>query len=98
MTKELFGSLQLNRIYQLDALEGMKLIPDKSIDMILSDLPYGMTDHEWDTIIPFEPRWEQYKRIIKDGAAIVLTGSQPFTTKLIASNLKWFKYCWVWQK
>jgi len=81
-----------------DCLEVMPLIPDKSIDMILCDLPYGTTACKWDTIIPFEPLWEQYKRIIKDHGAIVLTASQPFTSFLITSNIKWFKYCWVWDK
>jgi site-specific DNA-methyltransferase (adenine-specific) len=63
--KELLGSLELNRIYQMDCLEGMKLIPDKSIDMILCDLPYGTTACKWDSIIPLDKLWEQYKRIIK---------------------------------
>ncbi len=96
--KELLGSLELNRAYQMDCLEGMKLIPDKSIDMILCDLPYGTTACKWDTIIPFEPLWEQYKRIVKKGGAIVLTSSQPFASALVMSNPKWFKYCWVWDK
>jgi site-specific DNA-methyltransferase (adenine-specific) len=82
----------------MDCLEGMKLIPDKSIDMILCDLPYGTTACKWDTIIPFEPLWEQYKRIIKDNGAIVLTASQPFTSALVMSNIKMFKYCWYWRK
>ena len=81
-----------------DCLERMKEIPDESIDMILCDLPYGTTACKWDTIIPFEPLWEQYKRIIKDNGAIVLFGSQPFTSVLVMSNLKWFKYEWVWNK
>jgi len=76
----------------------MKDIPDKSIDMILCDLPYGTTACKWDSVIPFEPMWEQYRRIAKKNAAIVLTASQPFTTTLIASNMKMFKYCWVWDK
>ena len=76
----------------------MKKIPDKKIDMILCDLPYGTTACKWDTIIPFEPLWEQYKRIIKDNGGIVLTASQPFTSALIMSNIEWFKYCWVWEK
>ena len=76
----------------------MKQIDDKSIDMILCDLPYGTTACKWDTIIPFEPLWEQYKRIIKDNGAIVLTASQPFTTTLISSSYKMFKYCWYWEK
>ena len=85
-------------LIQGDCLEKMKDIPDKSIDMILCDLPYGTTACKWDTIIPFEPLWEQYKRIIKDNGAIVLTASQPFTSALVMSNLKMFKYCWVWEK
>jgi site-specific DNA-methyltransferase (adenine-specific) len=88
----------LNKIIQGDCLEVMKDIPDKSIDMILCDLPYGTTACKWDTIIPFEPLWEQYKRIIKDNGAIVLTASQPFTSALVMSNIKMFKYCWVWNK
>lgn len=81
-----------------DCLIEMQTIPDKSIDMILCDLPYGTTACKWDTIIPFEPLFAQYKRIIKDNGAIVLFGSQPFTSALVMSNPKWFKYCWVWEK
>jgi site-specific DNA-methyltransferase (adenine-specific) len=81
-----------------DCLVEMKNIPDKSIDMILADLPYGTTACKWDTIIPFEPLWEQYKRIIKDNGAIVLTASQPFTSALVMSNIKMFKYEWIWEK
>ena len=88
----------LNKIIQGDCLEVMKDIPDKSIDMILCDLPYGTTACKWDTIIPFEPLWEQYKRIIKDNGAIVLTASQPFTSALVMSNPKMFKYALVWDK
>lgn len=66
----------------------MKHLPDNSVDMVLCDLPYGTTDCKWDSIIPFQPLWEQYHRIAKDNAAIVLFASQPFTTKLIGSNLK----------
>ena len=87
-----------NSIIQGDCLDVMKDIDDKSIDMILCDLPYGTTACKWDTIIPFEPLWEQYKRVIKDRGAIVLTASQPFTSVLVMSNPKWFKYCWVWNK
>jgi site-specific DNA-methyltransferase (adenine-specific) len=79
----------MNKVLHGDCLELMKDIPDKSIDMILCDLPYGTTACKWDTVIPFEPLWEQYKRIIKDNGAIVLTASQPFTM---------FKYEWVWNK
>lgn len=81
-----------------DCLELMKDIPDKSIDMILCDLPYGTTACKWDTVIPFEPLWEQYNRIIKDNGAIVLFGSEPFTSFLVQSNLKHFKYKWIWKK
>ena len=90
--------IELNRIYNEDCLEGMKRIPDKSIDMILCDLPYGTTACKWDSIIPLEPLWEQYERVIKDNRAIVLTASQPFTTKLIMSKPDWFRYTWVWNK
>lgn len=86
------------KLLQGDCLELMKDIPDKSIDMVLCDLPYGTTACKWDTIIPFEPLWEQYKRIIKDNGAIVLTASQPFTSALVMSNIKWFKYEWIWDK
>ncbi len=88
----------MNRVTQGDCLEVMKQIPDKSIDMILCDLPYGKTICKWDSIIPFAPLWEQYERVIKDHGAIVLTANQPFTTKLISSNLKLFRYCWIWDK
>jgi len=87
-----------NKIICGDCLEVMKDIPDKSIDMILCDLPYGTTACKWDTIIPFEPLWEQYKRIIKDNGAIVLTASQPFTSALVMSNIKMFKYDLTWDK
>lgn len=90
--------MELNKIYQGDCLEIMKDIDDRSIDMILCDLPYGTTACKWDTIIPFEPLWEQYKRIIKDNGAIVLTASQPFTSALVMSNVKMFKYEWIWDK
>ena len=90
--------LEINKIYLGDCLEVMKDIDDKSIDMILCDLPYGTTACKWDTIIPFEPLWEQYKRIIKDNGAIVLTASQPFTSALVMSKPEWFRYEWVWIK
>lgn len=90
--------MELNTIYNEDCLVGMKRIPDESVDMILCDLPYGTTQNKWDSIIPLEPLWEQYERVIKDNGAIVLTASQPFTTKLISSNMDLFKYTWVWNK
>lgn len=88
----------MNEIIQGDCLEEMPKIPDKSIDMILCDLPYGTTACKWDTIIPFEPLWKEYKRIIKSGGAIVLTASQPFTSALVMSNPDMFKYEWIWEK
>jgi site-specific DNA-methyltransferase (adenine-specific) len=81
-----------------DCLEEMKSIPDKSVDMILCDLPYGTTACKWDVVIPFIPLWEQYKRIIKDNGAIVLFGSEPFSSHLRMSNLKMYKYDWIWEK
>jgi site-specific DNA-methyltransferase (adenine-specific) len=82
----------------MDCLKGMQLLEEKSIDMILCDLPYGVTDCKWDSIIPLNLLWEQYNRIIKDNGAIVLFAVQPFTTKLIHSNKKYFRYCWYWKK
>ena len=90
--------MELNKLYHGDCLEIMKDIPDGSIDMILCDLPYGTTQNKWDTVIPFEPLWEQYERIIKDDGAIVLTASQPFTSALVMSNPRLFRYSWVWNK
>ena len=90
--------IEINKIYNEDCLEGMKNIDSESIDMILCDLPYGTTACKWDVIIPFEKLWEQYKRIIKPNGAIVLTGSQPFTSKLVCSNLDMFRYEWIWNK
>lgn len=81
-----------------DCLEMMKDIPDGSVDLVLTDPPYGTTACKWDAVIPFEPMWVQLRRVIKPNGAIVLTASQPFTTALIASNYEMFKYCWVWEK
>ena len=91
-------TIKTNYIKQGDCLELMQELPDKSVDMILCDLPYGTTACKWDSIIPLEPMWEQYERIIKDNGAIVLTASQPFTSKLIMSNPKLFRYEWIWIK
>ena len=85
-------------LYQGDCLEIMKQIKDKSIDMILCDLPYGTTKCKWDVVIPFDKLWEQYNRIIKDNGAIVLFGSEPFSSKLRISNLRMYKYDWIWKK
>lgn len=81
-----------------DCLELMKQIPDGSVDMILCDLPYGTTACKWDSIIPFEPLWEQYKRVVKPKGSIVLTASQPFTSALVMSNPNWFRTEWIWEK
>jgi len=85
-------------LYEGECLALMAKLPDASVDMILCDLPYGTTACKWDTVIPFEPLWAQYRRVAKRNAAIVLTASQPFTTALIASNMREFRYCWVWDK
>ncbi len=90
--------LEINKIYNEDCLEGMLRIDDKSIDCIICDVPYGTTQCHWDSIIPFEPMWKQINRVIKDNGAILLFSSQPFTSALIMSNPKMFKYEWIWQK
>ncbi len=90
--------MELNKIYNEDCLEGMKRIPDKSVDMILCDLPYGTTACKWDTIIPFEPLWEQYNRVVKDNGAIVLFGTEPFSSFMRMSNIKRYRYDLIWEK
>ena len=85
-------------LLQGDCLELMKDIPDKSINLILCDLPYGTTQNKWDTVIPFDKLWEQYKRIIKDNGAILLFSQMPFGANLIMSNPKMFRYEWIWEK
>ena len=84
--------------YCMDCFDGMQKIDDKSIDMILCDLPYGTTQCSWDIVIPFEPLWAEYKRIIKDNGAIVLFGMEPFSSYLRISNIEMFKYDWIWDK
>jgi site-specific DNA-methyltransferase (adenine-specific) len=88
------------KLIQGDCFEVMDKMIEKGmkVDMILCDLPYGTTQNKWDTIIPFEPLWSKYNKIIKDNGVIVLFGSEPFTSLLITSNLKMFKYNWIWQK
>lgn len=90
--------LKLNELYNVDCLIGMNDIEDKSIDMILCDLPYGTTKNKWDSIIPLDKLWEQYNRIIKDNGAIVLFAQTPFDKVLGNSNLKMLKYEWIWEK
>ena len=92
--------LKINQVYNTDCIgdNGMCLIDDKSIDMILCDLPYGTTACSWDSIIPFIKLWEQYERIIKDNGCIALFGSEPFSSYLRTSNIKLYKYDWIWEK
>lgn len=81
-----------------DAIENMAKLKEKSIDLILVDLPYGVTNNKWDVIIPFDEMWEQFNRIKKNNAAMVLTATQPFASMLVMSNLKQFKYDVIWEK
>lgn len=85
-------------LMQGDCLERMKEIPDGSVDMILCDLPYGTTQNKWDSVIPFEPLWKQYWRVLKRDGSVVLSSAQPFTSSLVMSQLRSFKYQWVWEK
>ncbi len=86
------------RTYKGDCLEIMKSIPENSIDLCLTDPPYGTTACKWDTVIPFEPMWKELHRVVKDNGAICLFGSEPFSSALRMSNIKRFKYDWVWEK
>ena len=95
---ELEYDLKLNKTYNMDCIEGMALLPDKSIDAIICDLPYGTTNCRWDTVIPLDQLWKQYERIIKDNGAIVLFAQTPFDKVLGASNLKLLRYEWIWEK
>ena len=81
-----------------DCLELMADIPDGSVDMILTDLPYATTQNAWDSVIPYEPMWAEFWRVLKPNGAVVLTAAQPFTSSLIASQYEYFKYCWIWEK
>ncbi len=91
-------SVSGSALFNADCMDILPLIPDKSVQLILADLPYGTTACKWDSIIPLELLWKEYKRIITDSGVIVLTASQPFTTKLISSNYEMFKYEWIWEK
>jgi len=91
-------STQNSALILADCLDALAMLPNHSVDMVLCDLPYGTTSNKWDSVIPFETLWEQYRRVVKPSSAIVLTASQPFTTALISSNLKGFRYCLVWDK
>lgn len=90
--------IEIDNIYNMDCLEGMKQIADNSIDCIICDLPYGTTACAWDSIIPFDKLWTEYKRIRKPNAPILLFGSEPFSTMIRMSNLSEFRYDWIWQK
>lgn len=90
--------MTVNKIYNEDCLTGMARLPDKCIDLILCDLPYGKTNCRWDFVIPFKDLWNQYNRLIKDNSAVILTATQPFATDLINSNRKYFRYDIVWEK
>ena len=81
-----------------DCIEKMKEIPDKSVDLVLCDLPYGITQNKWDSVIPIDKLWEQYERIVKDSGVIALTATQPFSSMLVMSNTKMFKHEWIWIK
>ncbi len=87
-----------NHIYHLELFDLCDAMPDKSVDMILCDLPYGTTACSWDTIIPIEPMWEAFKRIIKPRGAIVLTATEPFASVLVSSNLRGYRSNWIWDK
>ena len=90
--------MEIDNIYNMDCLEGMKQIPDGTIDAVICDLPYGTTACAWDSVIPFDKLWEQYNRIAKPNAAIVLFGSEPFSSALRMSNIKEWRYDWIWHK
>lgn len=90
--------MELDVIYNEECIEGMKKLPDKSIDMILCDLPYGTTRCKWDIVIPFDLLWDQYNRLIKDNGPVVLFATEPFASKLRLSNLENYKYDWIWDK
>lgn len=90
--------MERNKLYNMDCIAGMSMIPDGAVDMILTDLPYGITGCLWDSMLPLDQLWRQYERVIKPNGAIVLTACQPFTSTLIQSNRKRFRYCWYWHK
>lgn len=91
-------NIELDHIYNMDCLIGMRDVPDRSVDCIICDLPYGTTACKWDVVIPMEPLWEQYRRILKHQGSVLLFGSEPFSSVLRMSNLGWYKYDWIWQK
>ena len=90
--------IELDTLYNMDCLEGMKQIPDGTIDAVICDLPYGTTANKWDSVIPFDQLWEQYHRITKPTSPIILFGAEPFTTAVRMSNIKEYHYDWIWEK
>lgn len=90
--------IEFDKIYNEDCLVGMERIPDNSVDCVICDLPYGTTDCAWDSLIPIDKLWEQYKRVLKPQGSVLLFGSEPFSTMLRMSNLTWYKYDWIWHK
>lgn len=97
-TASIRGALMEFNLMHGDCLDLMATIPDGSVDMVLCDLPYGVTNIKWDSVIPFEQLWAHYWRVLKKNGAVVLTAAQPFTTQIIASQIEFFKYCWYWEK
>ena len=96
--RRVITTLELNKIYNIDCLVGMTEIPDKSIDMIFVDLPYGKTKNKWDNVIPYEPMWKQFERIIKPNGAILLFGQDKFTARTMLSNEELHRYNIIWKK
>jgi site-specific DNA-methyltransferase (adenine-specific) len=95
---EHIGPYEIDSVTCADAIAFLAALPDACADAVVTDPPYGTTACAWDTVVPFEPMWEQLRRIVKPRAAIVMTASQPFTSRLVMSNLEMFRYAWVWDK
>lgn len=92
------GTPEVNTVYNVDALTLLAALPDKSVDAFITDLPYGTTACSWDEIIPFAPMWAEVRRTLKPRGVFVTTASQPFTSKLVMSNMSMFRYEWIWEK
>lgn len=91
-------TLELDRIHKIDYLEGLRALPDHSVDLILTDPPYNLTECDWEFAIDFKSMWQEFKRVLKENGVVIITGTQPFTTQVINSNPEWFRYIWYWQK
>lgn len=98
--KEIYHNMSLksNKVHQIDCIEGMKHLPDNSVDLILCDLPYGQTSNKWDTPIDMDALWKGYKRVLTDNGVVLLTAKGQFMVDLILSNRDWFRYEWIWDK